>query len=76
MLTTGAQSQLSFYFNIGNLSDKLISRWCRCTALPNDLDGFGGRQTKEFTEELLDTLDSDRLWDEYGIDDDIIVRGC
>ena len=43
------------------------------TALPNDIDGLRGRQTQAFTDELLDTLDSKTLWDEYGIDDDILV---
>jgi len=42
-------------------------------ALPNDLDRPCGRRTRAFTDELLDTLDSKTLWDEYGIDDDILV---
>ena len=46
----------------------------RCTALPSDIDGPRGRRTREFTDLLLDTLDSKTLWDEYGIDDDIVVR--
>ena len=45
----------------------------RCTALPNDIDGPRGRRTRAFTDELMDTLDSKTLWDEYGIDDDILV---
>ena len=45
----------------------------RWTALPTDLDGLSGRQTRAFTEELLDTLDSDILWDEYGVDDNVLV---
>lgn len=45
----------------------------RCTAIPSDIDGFRGRRTRAFTDELLDTLDSKTLWDEYGIDDDILV---
>ncbi|KAF8804512.1 hypothetical protein BYT27DRAFT_7258988 [Phlegmacium glaucopus] len=43
----------------------------RCTALPDDLDGECGRRTREFMEDLLDTLDSKTLWDEYGIDSDV-----
>ena len=39
--------------------------------MPDDLDGERGRRTRKFTETLLDTLDSKRLWDEYGIDSDI-----
>ena len=45
----------------------------RCTALPSDIDGLRGRRTRAFTSVLLDTLDSKTLWDEYGIDDDILV---
>lgn len=37
----------------------------RCTALPSDIDGLRGRRTRAFTDELLDTLDSKTLWDEY-----------
>ncbi|KAF8816181.1 hypothetical protein BYT27DRAFT_7077700 [Phlegmacium glaucopus] len=49
-----------------------VQGWCpRCTALPDDLDGECGRRTREFTEDLLDTLDSKTLWDEYGIDSDV-----
>ena len=45
----------------------------RCTALPSDIDGPCGRRTRAFTDVLLDTLDSKALWDQYGIDDDILV---
>lgn len=46
----------------------------RCTALPADLDsGMAGRRTHELTDEVLAAFDSDILWDEYGIDADIIV---
>jgi len=41
--------------------------------MPDDLDGERGRITRKFTETLLDTLDSKTLWDEYGIDSDILV---
>ncbi|KAF8814457.1 hypothetical protein BYT27DRAFT_7219837 [Phlegmacium glaucopus] len=42
-----------------------VSGWCpKCTALPSDIDAF--------TDDLLETLDSKTLWDEYGIDDDIL----
>lgn len=44
----------------------------KCTALPDSLDGDRGRRTRGFTEYLLDTLDSKTLWDEYGIDDDVL----
>ncbi|KAF8813777.1 hypothetical protein BYT27DRAFT_7268504 [Phlegmacium glaucopus] len=49
-----------------------VQGWCpRCTALLDDLDGECGQRTWEFTEDLLDTLDSKTLWDEYGIDSDV-----
>lgn len=48
----------------------------RCTALPTDIDGLRGRRTRAFTDVLLETLDSKTLWDEYGIDDDILVCRC
>ncbi|KAF8802592.1 hypothetical protein BYT27DRAFT_7226303 [Phlegmacium glaucopus] len=50
-----------------------VSGWCpKCTALPSDIDGLHGCRTQAFTDDLLETLDSKTLWDEYGIDDDIL----
>lgn len=46
----------------------------RCTAQPTNLDGPGYPHSREFDQELMDTLDSEQLWDNYGIDNDIIVR--
>ena len=60
---------------LASLSGSLIIYNTRCTALPNDIDGLRGRRTWAFIDELLDTLDSKTLWDEYGIDDDILVCG-
>jgi hypothetical protein len=45
----------------------------RCTASSNDLDGPGGRRTRAFTKTLIEELDAKMLWDEYGIDGDILV---
>lgn len=46
----------------------------RCTAMCTNLDGDNaGRRTHELTDELLAAFDGDILWDEYGIDEDIIV---
>jgi hypothetical protein len=46
----------------------------RCTALSTDLDGdIAGRRTHELTDEVAAAFDADVLWDEYGIDEDIIV---
>ncbi|KAF7983491.1 hypothetical protein HWV62_21806 [Athelia sp. TMB] len=52
----------------------IVQNWCpKCTAPSTDLDGgLAGMRTRESTQALMDTLDSKRLWDEYGIDDDII----
>ena len=60
---------------LASISGSLVIYDTRCTALPNDIDGLRGRRTRAFTDELLDTLDSKTLWDEYGIDDDILVCG-
>ncbi|KAF8806288.1 hypothetical protein BYT27DRAFT_7191619 [Phlegmacium glaucopus] len=51
----------------------VVQGWCpRCTALPNDLDSLCGQCTRAFTKDLIDELDSKTLWDEYGIDNDIL----
>ncbi|KIJ58132.1 hypothetical protein HYDPIDRAFT_171393 [Hydnomerulius pinastri MD-312] len=51
----------------------IVQNWCaKCTACPDNLDGPGGRRTREFTDLLCGTLTSDELWDSYGIDDDIV----
>ncbi|KAL4256965.1 hypothetical protein AB1N83_009946 [Pleurotus pulmonarius] len=53
----------------------VVGGWCaRCTALCTDLDNpeYSVRREQEFTNTLIGTLDSRSLWDEYGIDDDVI----
>ncbi|KAJ7670961.1 hypothetical protein B0H17DRAFT_1162135 [Mycena rosella] len=52
----------------------IVQNWCaKCTALSTDLDGdIAGRRTHELTDEVLGAFDGDILWDEYGIDEDII----
>ncbi|KAJ7648793.1 hypothetical protein DFH06DRAFT_1423544, partial [Mycena polygramma] len=52
----------------------IVQNWCaKCTALPNDLDGdIAGRRTNALTDALLGEFDEDILWDEYGIDKDIV----
>ncbi|KAH7903397.1 hypothetical protein BJ138DRAFT_1194342, partial [Hygrophoropsis aurantiaca] len=51
----------------------IVQNWCaKCTALPENLDGNGGRRTRELTDLLTNTFSSDTLWDQYGIDDDIV----
>ncbi|KAJ7328054.1 hypothetical protein DFH08DRAFT_916752 [Mycena albidolilacea] len=45
-----------------------------CTAMANDLDAaFAGRRTNALTDILLAGFPADILWDEYGIDVDIVV---
>ena len=44
----------------------------RCTALPADIDGAAGIRQHGFTDALLDTFSSKLLWDEYGINAEII----
>ena len=48
----------------------------RCTAPSNNLDHGVDviSRTQHYTESLVDLLDSQTLWTDYGIDDDIIVH--
>lgn len=46
---------------------------CRDTSMPNDLDGPGGLRSQQLTEYLTNTWSSTELWNNYGIDDDVIV---
>ncbi|KAH9021931.1 hypothetical protein EDB84DRAFT_1511344 [Lactarius hengduanensis] len=51
----------------------LIQGWCaKCTALSTNLDVYAVPRTPNYTETLRDILDSRTLWDEHGIDDDIV----
>lgn len=45
----------------------------RCTALSNNLDAPALCHTPVHTDCLTELFDSNTLWFEYGIDDDIIV---
>ena len=47
-----------------------------CTALPADIDGAASAGTKELTNALLKEFDSATLWDEYGVDMEIIPFTC
>ena len=42
-------------------------------ALPESLDDGGDRRTTNFVNVLVQHLSSTELWDNYGVDDDIIV---
>ncbi|KAJ7763790.1 hypothetical protein B0H16DRAFT_1718433 [Mycena metata] len=52
-----------------------VQGWCaKCTALSKDLDGdIQGRRTHGLTDTLLGEFEADILWDEYGIDEDILL---
>lgn len=45
----------------------------RCTAQQNNLDGGGGRRSRDHTELLVRELELGVLWDEYGLVGDIVV---
>ena len=42
-------------------------------SLPGSLDSPSGPRTWSLTDELLAAFDDGDLWDEYGIDSDIVV---
>ena len=48
----------------------------RCTVLPADIDGAAGIWQHGLMDALLDTFSSKLLWDEYGIDAEIIPFTC
>ncbi|KAG1873124.1 hypothetical protein F4604DRAFT_1880988 [Suillus subluteus] len=52
----------------------IVQNWCtKCTALPKDLDHSPAKHcTCEYTNILVESLTSTQLWDQYGIDDDIV----
>ncbi|KAH7911539.1 hypothetical protein BJ138DRAFT_1237425 [Hygrophoropsis aurantiaca] len=51
----------------------IVQNWCaKCTSLPENLDGEGGRRTRALTDLLTGTLPSNVLWDQYGIDDGVV----
>jgi Plavaka transposase len=54
-----------------NNTDLLIYR---CLAFHSNLNCPAGHQSHEHTKRLKEIIDSNMLWDEYGIDDDIMVR--
>lgn len=41
--------------------------------MPADLDAPAGRRTRDLTDTLTATLNADLLWDECGIDNDVVV---
>ncbi|SJL10863.1 uncharacterized protein ARMOST_14258 [Armillaria ostoyae] len=54
----------------------IVQGWCpKCTAPASNLDAPGDRRSRKHTEVLLESLadDGDILWDNYGIDKDILI---
>ncbi|KAL0958413.1 hypothetical protein HGRIS_000554 [Hohenbuehelia grisea] len=52
-----------------------VQGWCaKCTALPDDLDACASTlpRSQQYNEELISIFDGGTLWDEYGIDNDIV----
>ncbi|KAJ7730745.1 hypothetical protein B0H16DRAFT_1665336 [Mycena metata] len=50
-----------------------VQNWCpKCTALPSDLEGFATRRSHDLTDTLMDEWGPKVLWDEFGIDADIV----
>ncbi|GBE89318.1 predicted protein [Sparassis crispa] len=57
----------------------IVQGWCaRCTAFASDLDGSeaSGRRSKDLTSDLIQEFQGQGtlLWDNYGIDDEIIIN--
>ncbi|KAF8415957.1 hypothetical protein L210DRAFT_3616358 [Boletus edulis BED1] len=51
----------------------IVQNWCgRCLAFPNDLDGGGAPRTLEVTQALIDEFSVGVLWDEWGIDGNVV----
>ena len=63
-------SQVGFYYKVMPVPDLVV---IRCTAHQNDLDGGGGRRSRDHTELLVSELELGVLWDEYGLVGDIVV---
>ena len=65
-------SQVCFYYTKQSIPipDLVV---IRCTAHQDDLDGGGGRRSRDHTELLVSELELGVLWDEYGLVGDIVV---
>ncbi|KIK94003.1 hypothetical protein PAXRUDRAFT_12323 [Paxillus rubicundulus Ve08.2h10] len=51
----------------------IVQNWCgRCMAFPNNLDSGGALQTLELTQALIEELSLCVVWDEWGIDANIV----
>ncbi len=60
---------------IHGMITKTHMRGTRCTSPAANLDAAGDRRSRKLTEVLLEAFasDGDVLWDNYGIDEDILV---
>jgi hypothetical protein len=63
-------SQVGFHYKAMPAPDIIV---IRCTAHKNDLDGGGGRRSREHTELLVSGIELGVLWQEYGLVGDIVV---
>jgi hypothetical protein len=59
-----------FFYKAMSVSDLIV---IRCTAHQDNLDGGGGRRSRDHTELLVSELELGVLWDEYGLVGDIVV---
>ncbi|KAI6006921.1 hypothetical protein EDD15DRAFT_2153545 [Pisolithus albus] len=51
----------------------IVQNWCRrCIAFPSDLDGGGAPRTSELTQALIEEFSLGILWDEWGIDGNVV----
>ncbi|KIJ58801.1 hypothetical protein HYDPIDRAFT_101977, partial [Hydnomerulius pinastri MD-312] len=51
----------------------IVQNWCgRCLAFPNDLDSGGAPRTREFTHALIEELPLGMIWDEWGVDANVV----
>lgn len=62
---------VSFYYLF--VAGYLYQYCFSCIALPNNIDGAASVQSNELTDTLLEEFDSTTLWDEYGVDMEIIL---
>ncbi|KAG6809036.1 hypothetical protein H0H92_001858, partial [Tricholoma furcatifolium] len=51
----------------------IVQSWCpKDTAMPDNLDGLGGRRTQALTQHVMSTWSAKEAWTNYGIDNDVI----
>jgi hypothetical protein len=62
--------QVGFYYKAMPAPDLAV---IRCTAHQHDLDGGGGRRSRDHTELLVSEFELGVLWEEYGLVGDIVV---